>query len=318
MNKTIINKAFSSVLKCGEFGKNHYNTKFNYKIEAIELDDIVHYHKEKYNSNNHWTDDIRPMDYDTVLAQTHTTKWINLFKQYKHICIHNPIWINSLKKIHKISSQTGKFSKLFEDEFDEMCTQLEKEFDLNKIFGKTGYFVRVNNVSLKCGQDKEGPYYSIKQILQSAVSCIETHTPIHSNSDKLDIYLMEWVDIKPEDEFRVFVFENKITAISQQNLYSLLLNTNPTVPNYIFEFEMKRKLNIIVEYFYNEIMNKINWINSYTIDIALVNSKPFFIELNSFGKEYAAGSALFHWILDKDILYNESDNQIVFRYTVSK
>ena len=46
---------------------------------------------------------------------------------------------------------------------------------------------------------------------------------------------MEWIDILPEYEFRVFIFQNKITAISQQNLYSLLLNTNPNISSNIFE-----------------------------------------------------------------------------------
>ena len=65
-------------------------------------------------------------------------------------------------------------------------------------------------------------------------------------------------------------------------------------------------------------IHKINWTNNYTFDFAIINSQPYFIELNSFGKEYAAGSALFHWILDEHILYNkfEHNNFIEFRYTI--
>jgi hypothetical protein len=64
-------------------------------------------------------------------------------------------------------------------------------------------------------------------------------------------------------------------------------------------------------------INKITWVKSYTFDFAIVNSQPYLIELNSFGKEYAAGSALFHWILDEHILYNkfETNDIIEFRYT---
>lgn len=203
---------------------------------------------------------------------------------------------------------------------DEICSVLEKESDVGQTFNGTGYFVRVNNVSLKYGQHKEGPYYSLRQILESVVSCIGTHTPLKPNTTNLDIYLMEWIEILPENEFRVFVYQNKITAISQQNLYSLLLNTNPNISNHIFELKIKEKLDIIVEYFYNTIANKIDWINSYTIDMAIVNSQPYFIELNSFGKEYAAGSALFHWLLDEQILYNKfetDENTIEFRYTIN-
>jgi hypothetical protein len=131
---------------------------------------------------------------------------------------------------------------------------------------------------------------------------------------------MEWIDILPEYEFRVFVYQNKITAISQQNLYSLLLDTNPNISSNTFELEIKKKLDIIVEYFYNTIVYKVDWINSYSIDIAIVNSQAYFIELNSFGKEYAAGSALFHWLLDESILFNKletNENTIEFRYTIN-
>ena len=61
------------------------------------------------------------------------------------------------------------------------------------------------------------------------------HPLIKQDTTNLDIYLMEWIDILPEYEFRVFIFQNKITAISQQNLYSLLLNTNPNISSNIFE-----------------------------------------------------------------------------------
>jgi hypothetical protein len=42
------------------------------------------------------------------------------------------------------------------------------------------------------------------------------------------------------------------------------------------------------------------------------------VGLNSFEKEYAVESALFHWLLDESILYNkfETNNVIEFRYTV--
>ena len=67
--------------------------------------------------------------------------------------------------------------------------------------------------------------------------------------------------------------------------------------------------------FWTKIKPNIVNVSSYTIDFALLdNDEPYFIELNSFGKEYAAGSALFHWILDEDILYNKQ-NKIYFRYT---
>lgn len=291
-------------------------SKYNYILKPIKLDDIVLYDKSKFNSNNHWIGDKRPDDYDNILSLSNTSKWINLFKTNNiQIKIINITWIEWLKKASKISCQTGKFTELYRDEIDIISNELDKLY--SNIFDNTGYFVRVNNVSLKYGHHKVGPYYSFTQILESVVSCISGHTPINSDTNELIIYLLDWVEIKPKDEFRVFVFKNKITAISQQNLYSLLFEEYKNNNN--FELEVKKQLDIIVNYFYSEMINKIDWIHNYTFDFAIVNSQPYFIEINSFGKEYAAGSALFHWILDEHILYNTFiDNNFIieFRYSV--
>lgn len=32
-------------------------------IESIDLDDVLKHGKDKYNSQNHWTDNIKPNDY---------------------------------------------------------------------------------------------------------------------------------------------------------------------------------------------------------------------------------------------------------------
>ncbi len=66
------------------------------------------------------------------------------------------------------------------------------------------------------------------------------------------------------------------------------------------------------------------------VDISLVETRggdqaeegdllsPYLIELNCFGKEYAAGSSLFHWLLDEDILYDrKGEGRVYFRYIIS-
>jgi hypothetical protein len=123
-----------------------------------------------------------------------------------------------------------------------------------------------------------------------------------------------------------------LTAISQQACYSKftidqnLLNSNYLNLNdgtNITEL-LQLYAKIIVDYFESDIKPKLNHITSYTYDFAICCDKnnmrnqfiPYFIEPNSFGKEYAAGSALFHWILDEDKLYGltESDNNKINIY----
>ena len=117
------------------------------------------------------------------------------------------------------------------------------------------------------------------------------------------------------NEYRVFVYRNKITAISQQHLYE-----KNSIFNGLDKDELNKKINdyvrIITTYFEEKIKKNITYMDSYTYDFAILpGNNPYLIEINCFGKEYAAGSALFHWIIDEDKLYNQED-KIYFRYTI--
>jgi hypothetical protein len=102
---------------------------------------------------------------------------------------------------------------------------------------------------------------------------------------------LPWKDIK--EEFRLFVCNKSLTAISQQN-YTQKLNVDKNV--------LERYVSIICDFYDKQIVNKIEHVDDYTIDIAITEKgTPYFIEINSFGKEYVAGSSLFHWI--NDIFY---------------
>ena len=302
-----------------------------YIIQSIDLDDVMINNKIKYNSNNHWENDLKPLDYLEKIENGNTSKWIDLFKpNYKKIIMSNESDIRWIKLAFQIGKQTGKFPKSFSDELEQTVQELELKypntFDSFKISNNLvqtnasiGYFVRTENVSLKYGVHGIGPYYDFKSIIESIVTTTNSHTPIYPNTDTINLYLIPWANISESDEFRVFVNHNKITAISQQNIYSKLYD----------HIEIK-KLDKIVEYFNSNIKPKITWMNSYTYDFAFTKinneiiTQPYFIEPNSFGKEYAAGSALFHWILDEQILYglnnndnnNNNDNTIYVRHTI--
>jgi hypothetical protein len=78
---------------------------------------------------------------------------------------------------------------------------------------------------------------------------------------------------------------------------------------------LKNKRISLRDYFENTVV-KIMDQSDFSYDFTFVNSKPYFIEPNSFGKEYAAGSALFHWLLDYNKLYGLNENNIYVRYVV--
>ena len=276
--------------------------------EAIDLDDVYINNTEKYNSNNHGN---RPSDYFSFIDSCNTCKWVDMFRNdYNVIKIASVKHLMWLKKSSKISCQTGIFSKLFDEELQEL---LDDYKEYNHLFDGTEYFVRTENVSLKYGQHKTGPYTNLKMIIESLVSCINGHKPIYEDTIEIVIYLFKWVDIKPYSEFRVFVYHNNITAISQQNIYE---NVFKNVENVNEKIDLYTE--IIITYFHDSIRNKINFTThrgNFVYDFAIINDdEPYFIEPNTFGKEYASGSALFHWLIDEKKLCQDPIEYVFFRY----
>jgi len=283
-------------------------------IRPISLDDVLAKDKICYNTNNHWTDNIRPVNYDSVIAKTNTHNWINHFRSYKKIIINTKQDLYWMKQAYEIGSKTKRFPHSYDDELQDMINKY-KHYD--NIFDGTEYFVRSENVSLKEGIHGVGPYKDFKSIIESIVTCRLGHSPLYEDTTEITLYLCEFKkNLNQNREFRVFVKENKITAISQQSLYDvndILESLNDIEKNNL----ICKWIDIIKSYYETDIKQKITHIDSYVIDFAILDDDtPYFIELNSFGKQYASGSALFGWIQDYNILYGLCGDVIEFRYTI--
>jgi len=285
--------------------------KLKVLIEAIDLEDINQFGKEKYNSNNHWVKN-KPNDYMDKIQQCSANHWIHLFRKYYHVINIEKCDIKWMRDANKICSITGHLSKQYADEIDDLVKRYETLNDFCFSSG-TKYFVRTNSVSLKEGKHGCNPYTNFRDIIESMVTCKPEHSPL--NDDHIQVYLLPWVTIDKDKEFRIFVHKNQITAISQQHLYQ----TNDKLAHLSKDDAkqlIEKWVNLIVNYFNDVIVKKITHIDTYTIDLALIEKdQPFFIEINVFGKEYAAGSSLFHWLLDEEKLYGKDPNVIYFRYT---
>ena len=269
------------------------------------MDDVNTLDKIRYNTNNNYAEGCQPCDYSDVLSSTKTSTWINLFKNYESIYIDlKSVRASWLKDANKIGIHTGVFPHAFDEERDQLAQSLSQEY--KNIFNGTQYFVRTETVSLKCGQHKAGPYVSMRKVLESLVTCMSGHSPLSDTLGGLTLYFIPWEKLSLHREYRGFVYENKLTALSQQHLYCLCDRTGA-----------ERDPQIIVDYYYSVMRQRISHVYCYTFDIAVLeDNTPYFIELNSFGSEYAAGSALFGWEQDRDVLYNNSNDRMVFRYTV--
>jgi hypothetical protein len=293
---------------------------YHITIEPIDIDDVIVSSKEKYNSNNHWLNNIAPEDYRQQIELNYTSNWIHLFqKNYTSYTINDVYHLNWMKRATIIGEQTGKFPNAYIDELNEFVEFFHTNYpNILDEQNTIPYFIRFEHVSLKYGMHGVGPYYNIQQVIESLVTCIHGHTPLHQDTNELIMYLLPFnYHINDSNEWRVFVYKNQITCISQQALYS----TYPTNNFESTEEKHKRFLSyieIIINYYEELIQNQITWSQSYSFDFAVLTISnqlvPYFIEFNCFGKEYPSGSALFHWIVDEQKLYNTT-KQLYFRYT---
>jgi len=289
----------------------------NRVIVRIPQSEVEEFGKERFNSNNHYGPEGQPKDYFDVIRQSYANKWLPKFHLFYHVVNLQKKDLFWLAEADAIGRHTKKFPKMFEDELEDIVQRYKI---LDQIFTTepNGFFVRSDSVSLKEGVHGAGPYHSFKDLIESLVTCIAFHTPLSAKHDYLSLYLLPWQTIDRNAEFRVFIFNNKITAISQQHLYDsneLLSKLN--------EDERKTLINkwmdILVDYFYSTICTKITHISSYVMDIAILEPlgqqpRPYFIEINSFGKQYPSGSSLFHWLLNEEVLYGDG-TCIEFRYS---
>ena len=283
-------------------------------IEKISVKDVVEDDNNKtgkYNTNNHWVDNTPPPDYYEFHLKVYTKEWIDKFHT-SYVVINIDVsdlrWMRDATKIGMLRETV---SELYRDFLDTAAKKYESR--LPQVFNGTDYFVRTEKVSLKCGIHGKGPYKNMKTILESLVTAQWYHTPVNQDTKELKLYLLPWKNIEYFKEFRVFVHNQHITAISQQHLYkaNVLLTNEDNVEEII-----KHWMNLIYQEFENDIVDKLTSTKSYVIDLAIIGNDVYFIEINNYGKEYGSGSALFNWIEDEyKLTYHEDKkDKIFFRY----
>ena len=262
-------------------------------IEPFFLEEVKKFDKIKFNSNNHWKEGKIPEDYHTIGEACRTHYWIDKFKNcYSVINIYGGdfLWMQDASMAGK---HTGNFPSMYDEDLKNFVEKFKDNLGL--FSGGKKYFVRTEDVSLKYGMCGVGPYNNLTDIIKSCCTCDRTHQAISKGMTSLKIYLCPWVDIIPGKEFRIFVCDNKINAISQQNLYEVnqFLKGFPKDQHNDILLGWANK---IIEYFENVIKRNITHSKDYTIDFALLaNDEPFFIEINPFGKEYPWGLGIGDW-----------------------
>ncbi len=286
--------------------QNKYDT-VDIVINRYYLDHVFAHDKVLFNGNNHYNDEQipQPQDYFDVLERGNTRHWIDKFHKRGvdfHVLTLDEQDLYWMKKAVLIGMQTRRPSHIFDDELEQTYLKHKQSMPPG------AWFVRTDLVSLKEGVHGIGPYDDFKKVLQSMVTTTPGHMCFNNTSTSCNVYFMRWIDIDPDLEFRVFVYNNNITALSSQHLYSV----NETLKQLTDE-QIRPIIITILKYFDDVVKSRMEFMGSYTMDLALTRSgEPYFIEPNSFGKYYAAGSALYHWIYDHDTLHETDQIEVRF------
>jgi len=269
------------------------------KITRLDLSEVLKYDRIKYNINNVWIDDIQPIDYEYVCNQTKTKYWIDKFHKDEYFTItldKSDLWWMS--QAFKSGCLTKRFPKQYLEELDSLKSKYNHLIKNND----KGYFVRTEKASMKYGCHGVGPYHNIETIVESMVTTLAQHRCFNQEDNECTIYFMRWIDnLDTDKEFRIFVYNNKITAISAQHLYQI----NDYLTSLTDE-EIYIMIDDIIVYFNLNIKDKLLDIGSYVMDFYYDPINPYFIEINPFGFEYASGTALFG-LEDKSLLYGLCD-----------
>jgi hypothetical protein len=273
-------------------------------IKRYNLNHVLTENKIIFNTNNHYSKEDRPQpdDYREKVDGTDVKFWIEKFHKdnYQTMTLDKEDlkWMTEAFKIGRITKQ---FSHLYDDELEYTCKKHQDKMPDGE------WFIRTDPVSLKYGMHGVGPYSNFKKIIESMVSTMHGHECFKKDDLTCTIYFMKWINMDCDKEFRIFVYNNEITAISAQYLYSV----NDYLNN-LSDEQIKNIIYKILNYFTENIKDNMTFLTNYVMDLSLIceNETPYFIEPGPFGKDYASGSALYHWILDHNILHDSSEIEL--------
>lgn len=206
-----------------------------------------------------------------------------------------------LSKAGQVGTLTKRYPRLYEDELELIEAKLQP-------LPSPPYFARLSRCSTKGGQGGVGPFYTAKQIVTALVTsyrCVN----VFERQEPVGLYLLPFCShFDCNKEFRVFVCKNRVTAISQYNEaedcgWGAYSDTDLTKV-------VDHTVILLVATLKQAAVLKLALPASFTLDVFCHADQDFaveLIELNSFGAQLAAGSCLFDWVKDYEMLYGMSN-----------
>jgi hypothetical protein len=164
------------------------------------------------------------------------------------------------------------------------------------------WFVRLSSTS---GKNEIPPkqFFNLQEVEQFLLQCNIFVGREYVRTDKKSyIVLMPWNDqINSRNEMRLFIYNQKLTCVSPQQFWK---NHEYT------QEELETCQDLFSQTEFDDLMYHSCVIDAWVdFEAKTLN----IIELNPFGISSGAGSSLFHWIDDYDLLHGKT-TEIIFRY----
>lgn len=294
----------------------------NILIHRIPRAEIDTFDKNKWNSNNH---PIKPEEvpegktelehYKNEIKKTLLCNWKSLTNCHHEIVLSKNT-IETLKQCIPIGVLSRRRARNFKEELDDVEKEIAEKWLSYPAEEGNEWFVRSDRVSPKDGIE-DLPMNSPKKLVDALATSDRFYKAINDGDNRL--YFFKYDPTWNEDrEVRVFVYKGKVTAISQYKWFSkgwFSERTDvelETIAKTIINFA-EEAIKVIGSSLESKEGSKEGSKESATVDLYVEDvNKVKLVEFNSFGYWQAAGSCLFHWLVDYDILYGKTDN-IVFR-----
>ena len=248
--------------------------------------------------------------YQHIMAQTRMEKWISVLghlvrppEQILTISAKQQKKYFDTPLCKNIAFQGVRAKELLGDEAKDLANEF-REISRSPLTPLTstsqGWFVRTSACSTKDSQSDggAGPHFCLENALLSLFASERVHVSMKDYTNDVKVYLVPFDStVTVAREMRVFVYKHQVTAISQYDVYnddSILCAMSDAqlaeVAELVNVFHCKNVRDVWIEH---------GGIDSYVMDVEYDQGGVVrLMELNSFGAEMAAASALFHWVRD--------------------
>jgi hypothetical protein len=246
------------------------------------------------NTTNHRDETFNQEEYNRIVKLFDKNNWVRLFPDPPGTIVHTFSVSESsiIRAASKISIITLKRPGIYGEELADIDRVIQTKIDNNQ-----SYFIRSEHCSPKDSRlGGYGPFRRASQIVNSIITSdrmISSCDP----SEPIRLYIVPWrSDWDLKLEFRTFMYQGKLTAISQYHWFE---NVGLT------EEKMLELAGLINDFYRENIDNFLRINHSAVVDLVynVVTQRFDLVEFNSFGREMSSGSALFHWLNDYDKLY---------------